>query len=71
MLTHPKYVIKYAKLSYFDQMSNNKTAVHIRQGWVSIQAHIQDMQIAVTSAQMAHAKSGNGFVQHAYLLSLP
>ena len=24
-----KYVIKYVKLSYFDQMSNKKTAVHI------------------------------------------
>ena len=50
-------------------MSNNKTAVHICQGQVSIQAHIQDMQMAVTSAQMAYAKSGNGFVQHVYLLT--
>ena len=50
-------------------MSNNKTAVHICQGRVSIQAHIQDMQMAVTSAQMAYAKSGNGFVQHVYLLT--
>ena len=33
-------------------MSNNKTAVHICQGQVSIQAHIQDMQMAVTSAQI-------------------
>ena len=45
LLTHPKYVIKYAKLSYFDQMS---TVL-----WrVSAQAHIQNMQMAATSAQI-------------------
>ena len=52
LLTHPKYVIKYVKLSYFDQMSNNKTAVHIRLWRVSAQAHIQNMQMAATSAQI-------------------
>ena len=51
-LLHPKYVIKYAKLSYFDQMLNNKTAVHIRPWRVSTQAHIQNMQMAATSAQI-------------------
>ena len=52
LLTHPEYVIKYVKLSYFDQMSNNKTAVHIRLWRVSAQAHIQNMQMAATSAQI-------------------
>jgi hypothetical protein len=33
-------------------MSNNKTAVHIRPWRVSTQAHIQDMQLAATSAQI-------------------
>ena len=33
-------------------MSNNKTAVHIRLWRVSTQAHIQNMQMAATSAQI-------------------
>jgi hypothetical protein len=33
-------------------MLNNKTAVHICLWQVSAQAHIQDMQIAATSAQI-------------------
>ena len=52
LLTHPKYIIKYVKLIYFDQMLNNKTAVHIRLWRVSAQAHIQNMQMAATSAQI-------------------
>ena len=33
-------------------MSNHKTTVHIHPWQVSAQAHIQDMQVAVTSAQI-------------------
>ena len=43
---------KYAKLSYFDQMLKNKTAVHICLWQVSAQAHIQNMQTAATSVQI-------------------
>ena len=38
---------KYAKLLYFDQMSNNKTPVHIRPWQVTAQAHMLNMQMAV------------------------
>jgi hypothetical protein len=33
-------------------MSNNKTAVHIHPWRVSAQVHIQNMQLAATSAQI-------------------
>ena len=46
-----KFIDPY-KIHPYDQMSNNKTAVHMHPWQVSAQAHIQDMQMAVTSVQI-------------------
>ena len=57
---------KYAKLSYFDQMLNNKTAVHICPWRVSARAHIQNMLRAATSLQI-YWYMLDEFVQHAQI----
>ena len=47
-----KYVIKYTRFSYFDQMSNNKNPAYICLWQVSTQPPMQNMQMAVTSMQI-------------------